>query len=61
MDATRSSQYRAPSGASHDDAADTIGSLVHDATMSDSEIRDQMVTLINRPTAGVSMQVSLRG
>lgn len=28
------------------DAGDTIGCLVHDATMSDSEIRDQMVTLI---------------
>ena len=28
------------------DAADTIGLLVHDATMSDSEIRDQMATLI---------------
>ncbi len=28
------------------DAADTIGCLVHDAKMSDSEIRDQMVTLI---------------
>ena len=29
-----------------EDAGDTIGCLVHDATMSDSEIRDQMVTLI---------------
>jgi Cytochrome P450 len=29
-----------------DDPHDTLGSLVQDATMSDSEIRDQMVTLI---------------
>ncbi|MEO6469868.1 MAG: cytochrome P450, partial [Acidimicrobiia bacterium] len=28
------------------DAGDTIGCLVHDPTMSDAEIRDQMVTLI---------------